>query len=75
MVQVSGVHADNYHMYTHARAHTHTHTQMRLVDELGDEPLRVPVTTYGVRFREYTRNTLDTLERFFSQIMNAQPSV
>ena len=48
---------------------------MRLVDELGDEPLRVPVTTYGVRFREYTRNTLDTLERFFSQIMNAQPSV
>ena len=73
MVQVSGVHADNYHVYTHARARTHT--QMRLVDELGDEPLRVPVTTYGVRFREYTRNTLDTLERFFSQIMNAQPSV
>ena len=58
---------------THARAHTHT--QMRLVDELGDEPLRVPVMTYGVHFREYTRNTLDTLERFFSQIMNAQPSV
>ena len=73
MVQVSGVHADNYHVYTHARAHTHT--QMRLVDELGDEPLRVPVMTYGVRFREYTRNTLDTLERSFSQIMNAQPSV
>ena len=48
---------------------------MRLVDELGDEPLRVPVMTYGVHFREYTRNTLDTLERFFSQIVNAQPSV
>ena len=61
--------------HTREHTHTHTHTQMRLVDELGDEPLRVPVTTYGVRFREYTRNTLDTLERFFSQIMNAQPSV